>query len=192
MSSIELQKIISQNLAKESRTQVRNSFQKAFQKKKNEMIVEFLNHPVSVELKSGISASNISGTLGGVTNLFSFIGFNCGDDPIDPIVEILQKTIFQMTSFSGNKINYVVELPVKEEIFANTPLPYISGRSWAKGIETGISGIGYYLKKQSNVSRSGLGIQSKKLIRKGVKFKNTKYISSLLKKYEKEFKNLQI
>ena len=72
MSSIELQKIISQNLAKESRTQVRNSFQKAFQKKKNEMIAEFLNHPVSVELKAGISASNISGTLGGVTNLFCF------------------------------------------------------------------------------------------------------------------------
>ena len=68
------------------------------------MIAEFLNHPISLELKGGISANNISGTLGGVTNLFSFIGFDSGDDPIDPIVEILQKTIFQMTSFSKNKI----------------------------------------------------------------------------------------
>mgnify|MGYP003133429180 CR=1 FL=1 len=192
MSSIELQQIINQNSAKESRTQVRNLFQKAFQKKKNQMIAEFLNHPISLELKGGISANNISGTLGGVTNLFSFIGFDSGYDPIDPIVEILETTIFQMTSFSGNKINYIVELPVKEEIFANTPLPYISGRSWAKGIETGISGLGYYLKKSSNVSRSGLGIQSKNLVRKGVKFRNTKYISSFLKKYEKEFKNLQL
>ena len=192
MSSIELQNIIKQNLAKESRTQVRNSFQKAFQKKKNQMIAEFLNHPVTAELKGGISSTNISGTLGGVTNLFSFIGFDSGYDPIDPIVEILEKTIFQMTSFSGNKINYTIELPIKEEIFANTPLPYFSGRSWAKGIETGISGLGYYLKKSSTVSRSGLGIQSKNQVRKGVKFRNTKYISSLLKKYEKEFKNLQI
>ena len=192
MSSIELQNIVNQNLAKESRTQVKNLFQKSFQKKKNQMIAEFLNHPVSLELKGGISANNISGTLGGVTNLFSFIGFDSGYDPIDPIVEILQKTIFQMTSFSKNKINYIVELPTKEQIFEVTPLPYASGRSWAKGIESGISGLGYYLKKRSNVSRSGFGIQSKNQVRKGVKFRNTKYISSLLKKYEKEFQNLQI
>ena len=97
-----------------------------------------------------------------------------------------------MTSFSKNKINYIVELPTKEQIFEVTPLPYASGRSWAKGIESGISGLGYYLKKRSNVSRSGFGIQSKNQVRKGVKFRNTKYISSLLKKYEKEFQNLQI
>ena len=192
MSSIELQNIIKQNLAKESRTQVRNLFQKSFQKKKNQMIAEFLNHPVTIELKGGTSANNVSGTLGGITNLFSFIGFDSGYDPIDPIVEILQKTTFQSTSFTANKINYIVELPIKDEIFAITPLPYVSGRSWAKGIETGISGLGYYLKKSSSTSSSGLGIQSKNLVRKGVKFKNIKYISSLLNKYEREFKNLQI
>ena len=192
MSSIELQNIVNQNSAKESRTQVRNLFQKAFQKKKNEMIAEFLNHPVSLELKGGISASNISKTLGGVTNLFSFIGFDSEDNPIDPIIEILEKITFEMTSFRGNKINYVVDLPTREQIFAITPLPYVNGRSWAKGIETGISGLGFYLKRKSKASRSSFGIQSEYQVRKGVKFRNTKYISSLLKKYEIEFKNLQV
>ena len=46
MPSTELQNLVrklsQKNLAKESRAQVRNSFQKAFQKKKNEMIAEFL------------------------------------------------------------------------------------------------------------------------------------------------------
>jgi hypothetical protein len=38
MASIELQQILSKNLASESRLQVRKLFQKSFQKKKNEMI----------------------------------------------------------------------------------------------------------------------------------------------------------
>ena len=196
MPSTELQNLVrklsQKYLAKESRAQVRNSFQKAFQKKKNEMIAEFLNHPVSLEIKGGVSAKNISGTLGGITNLFSFIGFDSTDNPIDSVVQVLQTTTFEQTSYRANKINYKVNLPSKDQIFDATPLPYIPGRSWAKGIETGISGLGFYLKKRSNVSRSGFGIQSKYQTRKGVKFRNIKYISSLLKKYEIEFKNLQI
>jgi hypothetical protein len=193
MASIELQQILSKNLASESRLQVRKLFQKSFQKKKNEMIAEFLNHPVTQEIKGGVSANNLSGTLGNVTNLFSFIGFESGDDPIDPILEILEQTTFDFMSSSGNKINYRVNLPLKEQIFSVTPFPYSSGRSWVKGIETGISGLGFYLKVRRDSSRSGLGIQTPKRVRKkGVKFRNTKYISSLLKKYEIEFKNLQL
>ena len=72
-------------------------------------------------------------------------------------------------------------------------MPWAPGRSWAKGIETGISGLGYYLKVSRDSSRSGLGIQSpRKLRRKGTRFKNTSYISALIKKYRKEFENLQL
>ena len=71
-------------------------------------------------------------------------------------------------------------------------MPWATGRSWAKGIETGISGLGYYLLKNTDSSRSGLGIQSPRKVRKKSKFKNTQYISALIKKYEKEFKNLQL
>ena len=41
---------------------------------KKELISEFLNHPVTLELLSGASGSNISNTLNGTSNLFSFIG----------------------------------------------------------------------------------------------------------------------
>ena len=71
-------------------------------------------------------------------------------------------------------------------------MPWATGRSWAKGIETGISGLGYYLLKNTDSSRSGLGIQWPRKVRKKSKFKNTQYISALIKKYEKEFKNLQL
>ena len=62
-------------------------------------------------------------------------------------------------------------------------MPWATGRSWARGIETGISGLGYYLKKTKN-SRSGLGVQSaNQHIRSGVMFKNSKYISDLINRF---------
>jgi len=71
-------------------------------------------------------------------------------------------------------------------------MPWAKGRSWAKGIETGISGLGFYLLKSSENSRSGLGIQSPRKVRKRTRFKNVKYISDLIKRYGKEFLNLQV
>ena len=77
------------------RRQIKKEFKKEFDKLKNQMIDEFLNHPVSVELAAGPSAGNISGTLGGVSNLFAFIGFSQGDDPLIPILKVLQSTSFR-------------------------------------------------------------------------------------------------
>lgn len=196
MSSLilELNRELDNKLAPDSRLEIKKLYQKAFQKKKNEMIAEFLNHSVTIEIKGGISANNISGTLGGGNgNLFSFIGFDSGDDPIDPILSLLQQANIDYINSSKRRINYRINLPTSKEIFAITPMPWASGRSWAKGIETGISGLGYYLRKSTDSSRSGLGVQSPRQVRKtNSRFKNTQYISALINKYEKEFQNLQI
>ena len=196
MSSLllELNKELDLKLAAESRLEVKKVYQRAFQKKKNEMIAEFLNHPVTIEIKEGVSAKNISGTLGGGSgNLFSFIGFDSSYDPIRPIIQTLERTTLDYVNASQRRINYRVNLPTAKEIFQVTPMPWASGRSWAKGIETGISGLGYYLTKSADSSRSGLGVQSPRKVRKaGSKFKNIQYISALIKKYEREFQNLQI
>lgn len=194
MVNLELQKELDKNLALASRPEVRKVFQRAFQKKKNEMIAEFLNHPVTIEIKRGVNATNISGTLGGGSgNLFSFIGFNAGDDPIEPILRLLESTDFDYVRASKKRINYRINIPTAKDIFSVTPMPWASGRSWAKGIETGISGLGFYLRKEADSSRSGIGIQSPRRVRKiGTKFKNIQYISAFLKKYKKEFENLQV
>ena len=183
--------LISQS-PKIARVQVQKQGKAAFQKIKNKMIVEFLNHPVTRELKEGIDASNISGTLGGVTNLFSFIGFDSSYDPIQPIENVLQTARFEFAKARLTTIEFSIYIPDPKDVFDATPMPWAPGRSWAKGIESGISGLGYYLKVTRDNSRSGLGIQSSKKVRGGAKFKNTKYISALLKKYRKEFENLQL
>jgi len=156
---------------------------------KEEILKEFNNHPVTIEIEQGIYASNISGTLNGITNLYSFIGFEAGEKPIEPIRSELEKIGIKRLVSPNGSIIYKIDFPDAKDIFNVTPLPWAIGRSWAKGIETGISGLGFYI-KQSRESRSGLGIQSKTQVRSGLRFKNTRYISAIIKKYGEEINKL--
>ena len=175
------------------RIYVRKKVREEVEKIKSKITEQFNNHPVTLELEQGISANNISGTLNGITNLYSFIGFNQGYDPISPIRSELNKIKLNESFSMKGTIRYTIDFPTAKDIFNITPLPWAIGRSWAKGIETGISGLGYYLKVRRDSSRSGLGVQSPRRVRKsGSKFKNTQYISALLNKYKKEFINLTI
>jgi mRNA-degrading endonuclease RelE of RelBE toxin-antitoxin system len=176
---------------KEYQKSVKSLIEDQFEKIKDKYIDEFLNHPVTQEIKGGISASNISGTLNSITNLYSFIGFDEGTDPIQPIEELLEKSNYRIIYNSNSGESTVIfDIPTAAQIFAITPMPWAVGRSWARGIETGISGLGYYLKKVKN-SRSGLGIQSTiEQVRTGASFKNTKYISDLINRFSKDLKEL--
>ena len=160
-----------------------------FKKIKNELIQEFKTHPVTIEIEGGPHAKNSSGTLGGNGNLFSFIGFNEGDRPTRAIYTKLEsitlgKTIITRDGRSSTTVTY----PTANDIFDVTPMPWAQGRSWAKGIESGISGLGLYLNKK-DVGRSGSGIQrhSQSL---GGKFRNTQYISKMIKDFERKILTL--
>ena len=59
-------------------------------------------------------------------------------------------------------IEYRVDVPTEAEITTVTPMPWEGGRSWAYGIERGISGYGFYIYKKWKTSRSGGAIQSRK------------------------------
>jgi hypothetical protein len=175
---------------KEYQKEIKRVIDQQFNKIKNEFIEEFMNHPITQEIQGGISAANLSNTLGGITNLYSFIGFDEGTDPIKPIEELLKKSNYRIL-FNNRSVEATVifDIPTAAQIFEITPMPWASGRSWARGIETGISGLGYYIKKAKN-SRSGLGVQSNQQVRSGVMFRNSKYISDLINRFNKELKEL--
>ena len=71
-------------------------------------------------------------------------------------------------------------------------MPWATGRSWARGIERGISGLGQYLVKSSKIakSKSGFAIQTDTRVRGG-RFSNTSNISALLNNYYKEIQKLE-
>lgn len=156
---------------------------------KKDMMFDFLNHPITVEILAGPRAYNSSGTLGGYGNLFSFIGFNENDKPIDPILKLLNQTNYNISPFINGSSQIKFEMPSAEDIFKVTPLPWATGISWAQRIEVGLSGLGSYINKSSDISRSGEGLQSKKK-QKGGAFRNTPYISSFINKWKIKFEKL--
>ncbi len=174
---------------------IRAEIKKRFYSLKTQMIAEFLNHLVTTEIKLGPDEGvpNISGTLGGYGNLFSFIGFDYGEDPIEPIVDALSSSEIIIDKITRTGIFFSLSIPTAEAIFAITPMPWASGRSWAKGIETGISGMGQYLSGYRPSSRSEFGVQVKhNRLRGGGRFHNTPYISRLINKYTQLFLNINI
>jgi hypothetical protein len=164
---------------------------KEFEDIKLRMVKEFLNHPITKEINAGAYASNTSGTLSNIGNgnLFSFIGFELGDDPIEPIKSLLEDIEIRIIKTS-NSISISIKYPTPQEIWEITPMPWQEGRSWAKGIESGISGLNYYLfssRLNDDASRSSTGIQSNKQLRSYARYVPTSYISTLLKKYRTIF-----
>lgn len=186
----ELTAFVVREVVKKNKRTFQQRITVAFDKIKQEMLEEFLAHPVSIEIEGGPDAENSSGTLDGYGNLFSFIGFNEGDSPLEPIVELLQSTRIELDRETDTGFLMKIFVPSKEDVFSVTPMPWASGRSWAEGIERGISGFGRYLNTDSvNSSRSGGGIEVQSVIRRG-KFKNTPYISALINKYAKKFQQI--
>ncbi len=140
-----------------------------FEKIKAKMILNFESHSITREIEAGVNASNTSGTLGGYGNLFSFIGFPSGHDPIEPIRERLYATTIRKIRFSNGVMEFVTTEPTREELFSMSKFSdfrdeFVGSRSWIDGIETGISGLGSYLYEASRSiakSRSGKAIQLK-------------------------------
>ena len=117
-----------------------NLIDKEFNKIKKNILNEFNNHPVTREIEMGISAPNISDTLNGVTNLYSFIGFEEGSDPISPIKNLLEKSSFRITPNGENIFSTIIfDIPSAKTIFLSTPMPLAKGRKLAKRIENGIT-----------------------------------------------------
>jgi len=162
----------------------------AIEKAQEEMIREFEEHLITQEIEGGPHASNTSGTLGGVGNLFSFIGFEEQADPISPIRSILRRAIKIKSLPPGHKSliqKFIITMPSKEAILERSPMPWASGRSWVDGIEKGISGLGQYLSGAIESSRSGGGVQTKTKLRGGG-FSNTSYLSEILNNFERNIK----
>jgi len=168
--------------------------QKKFDSSMEEMIREFNEHPITMELAAGPEAENISGTLSGYGNLFSFIGFHEEEDPVELVRQLLMQFTLGGAKVQKRKGKIIYSFRsqgmTRSEIFARTRLSWI-GKSWLKGIESGLSGLGNYLFYEnqdylSGNSRSGTGVQATKRIRSGG-YKPTTYITNILRNFERNF-----
>jgi hypothetical protein len=168
--------------------------ERRIRQEQDKMVEEFEDHPVSQEIWAGETASNTSGLLGGYGNLFSFIGFDEGSDPISPISFILREKIpFKIKRANDyGRYNVTIDAPSKARIYDVAKVDWMGGRSWADGIENGIAGLSRYLYDEDygfQNSLSGTGIQARNAIR-GVSQGRTKYLSLILSNFKKRLSKL--
>jgi hypothetical protein len=150
-------------------------------------------HPITIELNAGPYGSNSSGTLGGYGNLFSFIGFSSGSKPAEVISKIFNEKIRFKVSRRNSRGGYRITffIPNIEEIYSLTPIPWMSGKSWVKGVEEGLTNLGQFLYSASGFgsSKSGTGVQVKSRS-SGVSFSRTPYVSKLIDNFKKSLLRL--
>ena len=151
---------------------------------------DFESHPVTQEIDGGPSPANpnISQTLGGEGNLFSFLGFHDSDNPLAPIREIIANDVKIAVGVRRNydrgsvKFRFSLRVPTTS-IREASPMTWESGQSWTDAIERGTSGFSHYLWKKFIVaSRSGYGIQSKYTVRDG-EFKPRPYLTEIFNNF---------
>lgn len=153
-------------------------------KEKSNLLEDFNSHPVTKEIDGGATSSNISGTLGGYGNLFSFIGFVDGSNPTQIVRDLISKIRLIRSSSkvsadsSGSVFSFRVSASSIDVFKKNTPMPWAIGRSWLIGIEYGISGFGSFINKALAASRSGGGIQADGKVRDS-SFRRTSYFQNI-------------
>ena len=156
--------------------------------RKKQYISEIQNHPISEELSNGANADNVSRTLDGEGNLFTFIGFNDSEKPVEDLIGIIDKnTTIKEKEVKDGFYKFEVLSPSMEELKGSTRMPFEGGNSWLVGLEKGISGFSNYLYGLAfPTSRSGRAIQSKNRIRRA-SYRPTKYFSALYKNFIESF-----
>jgi hypothetical protein len=178
---------------KELQLKTRQIIEKQFRTAHQKLMNDFESHAVTRELRAGSGGSNVSGTLP-EGNLFGFIGFTSGTDPVDAIEKLLSKTDIiirrrKMGSF-GFVWTYLVTSPSMQDLYGITPLPWANGSSWLRELEgRGIPNLGQYMHKRINSSRSGAGFQNRNRPEGGRV--RIPYIKQLLQQFELNLNTIQ-
>jgi hypothetical protein len=163
-----------------------NAAQKRLDKAKAELLAQYNEHPVTRELEGGETENNLSGSLGGYGNLFSFMGFSRGSNPAKAVGNFLKSFISlkRRSKKRGNTREYRVKIPSMED-FDFAQMPWEQGNSWVRAVEIGVTNFSYYMDKASKASRSGEGIQINNKLR-GRGSSGVPYMTEMLNQFRKK------
>jgi hypothetical protein len=154
-------------------------------KAKSLMMNDFDNHPISKEISQGAEGVNLSKTLGGYGNLFSFIGFGRGSTPVVAVRNMLiQYPKISSRRASGSKFIFDISIPTLNDFSAVSKMPWEGGRSWVTSVESNISGFSRYMYDtfgDGAKSRSGKAIQVDRQIR-AESYRPMPYMSEIIKR----------
>ena len=195
----------------EIQDEIEKAVKKQFNQEKQKTLLEFDSHDVTQELAEP-EKGNISNTLGGYGDLFGFIGFEAGYDPVLPVKLALESKIkFKSTNLSilyprnvrgqfatGKRtkiLKVTYQVPDLNDFSKSAKFQGWNGnRNWIKGIERGISGVSYYADYPRGRSERGLQLRgpiknSSSEMERPSSFKTRPYITEIVENFKKNFKN---
>lgn len=178
-------KIIAKNRAFQKKAEA--IVKQKYEDSKSDFLNDFETHSVTKELEGGNNAANVSATLNGIGNLFTFIGFYQNDNPIGKLRNIIKQQFSFKKTKTENGVRFIISHPTLNKIKGETPMPWEGGKSWVAGIERGISGFGNYMYKKFLEGRSKEGLQAENKIRQGA-YKPRKYMTELIDSFIKQVK----
>lgn len=155
---------ISKTIEANTFTQAKKIAKAYFNEKKMNFLQEIYDSEVGIELTEADSFISSDFIISNnPVNLFGFLGFVDGTDPIGNLLKYLNDNIkLNVTTKKIIKNTFIfnVEYPSLAAIKMATPLPW-TNRSWITAIEKGLSNIGYYIYQIRKQGRSGKGTQVK-------------------------------
>lgn len=171
--------------------------------RKEKFLQAFDNHEISQEIKAGAEKEgNVDDVKG---NLFSFIGFESGETPVEDLLYYFEQAISLVNKKGiydnvSKTFTYKIRGPTEEGIKkvtdmanyanANNNTRFGHGLSWVSMIERGIPGLSNYKfsteseelygkNSKAEESRSGTALQRKNQIR-SAEYQAKEYLSKLL------------
>lgn len=176
---------------KDLNLQIRVLIEKQFKVAHQKLLNDFNSHAITRELRVGEGSPNYSGGLR-EGNLFGFIGFESGFDPISPIERLLVKANIlikqRKVMRSGLTWAYAVNIASINDLYKITPMPWATGSSWLRELEgRGIPNLGQYMYVDAKSSRSTEGIQGGN--RSGGRLR-MEYMKPLLEEFQNNLNNI--
>ncbi len=164
-----------------------------------DMVETFEQHNITKEVQGGadyVGPSVIQYfSTNGNGNLFSFVGFKAGTDPVKVLRELIKFPIqVKLTTRVKNAYYFKILAPSINDMEKATPMPedYFTGDfSWARGVEDGdLPGIGEFLAIKTSASRSGGGIQVEVKTPTGSSVTPTPYLTAILEAFRVKLQEL--
>lgn len=182
--------------AQEARTiqpRMKEIMNKTFEEEKRALLKEFDNNSANKELKAGAQATSPSTRAG---NLYSFLGFVDGVQPVDELRNALEDGITKgrVTKANGRgqilKYNMEVRIPTMEELKRKTRLLVWIDRSFIDYIENGLDNLKRYIFDANGfrTSRSGTGIQINGDIKGKRPLRGRNYVTKMLSDFKNRLK----
>lgn len=163
------------------------------EKAKEALLEEFDSSPVTKEIEAGPDLAESQILPGGYGNLFSFLGFERGTDPITPVRQLLDKIYMVRKPVIMERYwKFTIRTPSETDFEREAPMTWESGRSWVEAVTHGLSGFSHYMfslkEGRFKGSRSSTGTQVKANLRSTAEyFAGVGYVIGMLGRFKRKF-----